>query len=278
MNVVVLATACALVYGAADFFGGLATRRSRLLAVVVLSQVAGLGFIAALAGALPGTPSAGALLWGMAAGIMGAAGLVLFYRALARGTMSVVAPTTATTSAAMPVLFGLLSGERPEALALAGVALALVSVLMVSRAPGGGTVRESTGPLLAALAAGAGFGGFFILLAQAPAEAGIWPLMGARFASITLVALLALATGRTLRPGGGAVPTIVVAGVLDMAANVLYLLAAQRGLLSLVAVLVSLYPATTILLARYVLRERLHPTQTVGVVAALAAVALIAAG
>ncbi|MFI0419334.1 EamA family transporter [Spongiactinospora sp. 9N601] len=278
MTAVVLATACALVYGTADFFGGLATRRSRLLAVVVLSQFSGLVFVAAVLPAMPGSPSLEALLWGMVAGVSGTTGLLLFYRALAAGTMSVVAPTTATTSAAVPVLFGLVSGERPALTALAGVALALAAVLLVSRAPKGAAASAPTGPLLSALAAGAGFGGFFILVAQAPHDAGLWPLAGARTVSIALVVVLALITRRTVRPGPGALPIIAVSGVLDMLANMLYLLAAQRGLLSLVAVLVSLYPATTILLARFVLRERLRRLQMGGVVMALAAVALIATG
>ncbi|PZG53260.1 EamA/RhaT family transporter [Spongiactinospora gelatinilytica] len=278
MTAVVLATACALVYGTADFFGGLATRRSRLLAVVVLSQFSGLVFVAAVLSAMPGSPSVEALLWGMVAGVSGTTGLLLFYRALAAGTMSVVAPTTATTSAAVPVLFGLVSGERPALTALAGVVLALAAVLLVSRAPKGAAASAPTGPLLSALAAGAGFGGFFILVAQAPHDAGLWPLAGARTVSIALVVVLALITRRTVRPGPGALPIIAVSGVLDMLANMLYLLAAQRGLLSLVAVLVSLYPATTILLARFVLRERLRRLQMGGVVMALAAVALIATG
>ncbi|MFI6323847.1 EamA family transporter [Nonomuraea sp. NPDC050556] len=272
---VILATACAVVYGTADFFGGLATRRSKVLSVVALSQVAGLVLVLGLIPILPGSFDERALLWGMAAGVAGAAGLVLFYRALATGTMSVVAPTTAVTSAALPVLFGLLSGERPKAQALVGVVLALASVLLVSR---GGPAEKSgsLGSILAALAAGAGFGGFFILLSQAPDGTGMWPLFGARLASVSIVVVLALVTRRTLRPGGGALHIIVAAGVLDMAANVLYLLAVQEGLLSLVAVLVSLYPASTLLLARYVLGERLHAIQVAGVACALGAVALIA--
>ncbi|WP_336206054.1 DMT family transporter [Nonomuraea sp. LPB2021202275-12-8] len=275
MTAVILATACAVVYGTADFFGGLATRRSRVLAVVALSQVAGLAFILALLPLLPGLFSGGALAWGLGAGLSGAAGLVLFYRALAGGVMSVVAPTTAVTSAALPVMYGLARGERPEPLALVGVVLALGSVLLVSRDPTAGR-GGSMGSTLTALAAGAGFGGFFILLELAPDEAGLWPLVGARFSSIGLVVLLALATRRALRPGTGSLHIILAAGVLDMLANVLYLLAKQQGMLSLVVVLVSLYPATTLLLARQVLGERLHAIQVTGVACALGAVALIA--
>lgn len=276
MSAVVLATACAMVYGTADFFGGLATRRSRVFAVVVLSQLAGLAFVAVLLPVLPGGYSPAALGWGMVAGLAGAAGLILFYWALATGMMSVVAPVTATVSAAFPALFGLASGERPQPATLAGVALALVAVALVSREQSGTATRTTMKPLVAALASGAGFGGFFIFLDQAPVGTGMWPLLGARMASITMVVALALATRRTLRPGRGALPAIVAAGVLDMLANVLYLLAVQRGMLIVVAVLVSLYPASTLLLARYVLGERLRPVQVAGVVGALIAVALIA--
>ncbi|MEV0593938.1 DMT family transporter [Nonomuraea cavernae] len=275
MTAVILATACAVVYGTADFFGGLATRRSRVFAVVALSQLAGLALILALLPLLPGLFSTKALLWGLAAGLAGAAGLVLFYRALATGVMSVVAPTTAVTSAMLPVLFGLAGGERPHPLALTGVVLALGSVLLVSQDPSAAK-GGSAGSVLVALAAGAGFGGFFILLALAPDDAGLWPLVGARLSSVTMVVLLAVVAGRTLKPAAGGLRVIVAAGVLDMLANVLYLLAKAEGLLSLVAVLVSLYPASTLLLARQVLGERLHPIQLTGVACALGAVALIA--
>ncbi|MFB9890688.1 DMT family transporter [Planobispora takensis] len=277
MTAVVLATACALVYGTADFFGGLATRRSQVMAVVVLSQLAGLALVAGLLPFLPGAPTAEGLAWGMAAGVSGGVALVLFYRALATGVMSVVAPVTATTSAALPVLFGLATGERPEPMALGGVVLALLAVVLVSRDSSPAAAVRDRAATLSALAAGAGFGGFFILLSQAPEGGGMWPLFGARLASVLLIAALAVATGRSLRPGAGALGVIVVAGVLDMVANVLFVLAQERGMLTLVGVLVSLYPASTLLLARYVLKERLNAVQATGIGVTLAAVALIAA-
>ncbi|TDD26463.1 DMT family transporter [Nonomuraea diastatica] len=272
---VILAAACAVVYGTADFFGGLATKRTQVLSVVVLSQIAGLALILGLLPLLPGAFTNTALSWGLAAGLSGAGGLVLFYRALATGVMSVVAPTTAVTSAALPVVFGLAIGERPAFWALVGVALALGSVLLVSQDTSGGG-HGSLASVAAALAAGAGFGGFFILLSMAPHESGLWPLVGARLSSVTMVALLAVVTRRALRPRSGSLRIIVAAGVLDMTANVLFLLAQQDGLLSLVAVLVSLYPASTLLLARHVLGERLRAVQVTGVACALGAVALIA--
>jgi drug/metabolite transporter (DMT)-like permease len=276
MTAVLLAATCAVVYGTADFFGGLATRRSRVLAVVMLSQVTGLVFVLPLLPLLPGRPSLGTLAWGMAAGLSGGLGVILFYRALAGGVMSVVAPTTATMSMALPVVVGLAMGERPESIAMGGVVLALAAVILVSRDSESTGGRATLIPILQSLASGVGFAGFFILLKQVPEDAGMWPLFGARLASTTVVAALALATGRTLRPGRGALPAILAAGVLDMVANVLYLLASQRGLLALVAVLVSLYPASTLLLARYVLGERLNGVQATGVGLALGAVALIA--
>lgn len=275
MTAVILATVCAVVYGTADFFGGLASKRSQVLSVVVLSQLAGLALILGMLPLLPGTFSDRALFWGLLAGLSGAAGLALFYRALATGVMSVVAPTTAATSAALPVLYGLATGERPQFWALVGVVLALGSIVLISQGRSAGT-STSLPSVLVALAAGAGFGGFFILLAMAPSEAGLWPLVGARLSSVTAVAVTALLARRTLRPGPGSLHIIVAAGVLDMAANVLYLLAQRQGLLSLVAVLVSLYPASTLLLARQVLGERLRAVQVAGVACALGAVALIA--
>ncbi|MBO3746273.1 DMT family transporter [Streptosporangiaceae bacterium NEAU-GS5] len=276
MTAVALATACALIFGTADFFGGLATRRSRVLAVVVISQLGGLLLVLALLPLLPGRASTAAMLWGMGSGVAGAFGIVLFYRGLAAGTMSVVAPITAVTAMGVPVLFGLASGERPSPTALAGVGLGLLAVFLVSREPGGRAGRATFGPVAGALLSGAGFGGFFVMLKLAPDDAGMWPLVGARIASIALVAGLAFAVRRSLRPTPGSWRVTLAAGVLDMGANVLFLLAAQRGMLSLVAVLVSLYPASTLLLARYVLGERLSTVQVVGVGCALGAIALIA--
>ncbi|RJL32425.1 DMT family transporter [Bailinhaonella thermotolerans] len=276
MTAIVLATACAVVYGTADFFGGMATKRAPVYAVVVVSQIGGVLLLVPLLPLLPGTPDWASLGWGALAGLAGGVALIVFYRALASGVMSIVAPTTAAASAALPVVWGLAAGERPSAGGLAGIALALVAVMLVSREPArpGAAPVKKLGPVLAALAAGAGFGLFFALLPAG--EAGLWPLIGARAGSIALVAAIALGTRNTLRPGPGTLKVIVVAGVLDMAANVFFLMAKQEGLLSIVSVIASLYPASTLMLARYVLGERLHVIQAAGVVLALGAVGLIA--
>lgn len=277
---IVLALASAVVYGASDFLGGLATKTSSAFAVVVWSQFAGLVMLGVAAAAM-GTPlaSSGDLAWGALSGVGGGAGVVLLYRGLSIGRMAIVAPTTAVGAAALPVLAGLVLGERPQALAMVGVGVALLAIVLVSSAPNRGDVQTGRGlpPGLAeAIGSGIGFALFFVSLAQASDTAGLWPLLAARV-SIAVAALAGLATRTTLRPAPGSTRLILAVGVLDMAANLLYLLASRRGLLSLVAVIVSLYPASTVVLARFVLGERLSARQLVGLGAAGAGVALIAA-
>jgi drug/metabolite transporter (DMT)-like permease len=270
----VLAATSALVFGAADFLGGVATRRAPVLAVVAVSQLAGLVVLGAMLPLLDGAPSGADLAWGGTAGLAGGTGLLLFYRALAAGVMSVVAPVTATLAAGVPVLAGLAQGERPGALALTGVAVALLATALVSRGEDAAAPGAPV-PLAGALGAGLAFGAFFVLLDRTAATAGLWPLLPARCASLALIFAAAASTRRTLRPTPRALLATLGAGVLDMTANVLYLLAVQRGLLSLVAVLASLYPVSTLLLARTLLGERLRGVQGAGVAFALAAIVLI---
>lgn len=277
---VVLGLASAVVYGAADFLGGLASKRSSAYAVVVWSQFAGL-LVLATAVLFSGEPSPTAedVAWGAVGGVGGGTGVVLLYRGLAIGRMAIVAPTTAVGAAAIPVVVGLLLGERPAALALVGVVVAIVAIVLVSSAKDGdaAAVRRGLPPGLAeAIGSGLGFALFFVCLANTSGETNLWPLLAARV-SIAVAALAALATRNTVRPAAGSLPRIALVGILDMAANLLYVLASRRGLLSIVAVLVSLYPASTVLLARFVLRERFTGAQVVGLLAAGAGVALIAA-
>lgn len=279
---VALGLAAALVYGSADFLGGLASRRTPAFTVVLLSQLCGFGvLLVALPFVADGAPVPRDLAIGAVAGLAGGGGVALLYRGLAVGTMSVVAPITAVGASVVPVAFGLATGERPGAVALIGVALAVVAVVLVSATPGTREQVESRGPLppgiVEAVVSGLAFGAFFILLDATSADGGLWPLVGAR-TSILVVAVIAVATRTSLRPGPGSLGRIALSGVLDMAANVLYVLATREGLLSLVAVLVSLYPATTVLLARVVLGERLGRVQLLGLGVVAAGVALIALG
>ncbi len=274
---VVLSLASALVYGAADFCGGLAARRASVFAVVALSQLAGLVLLLVLLPFLGGRPTGVALAWGAAAGIAGGTGLGLFYRALGDGVMSVVAPVTALCAAAVPVLVGLLRGERLAVPAAAGIAIAFVAVALVASEGGvpSWEVARRAG-LFPALAAGSAFGVFFVLLAQTRESSGLWPLVGARAASIGLIVSAAAFARRSVRAPKAVLPIVVLTGAADMAANALFLLATREGLLVITGVLASLYPVSTVILAQLVLRERLAGSQLLGVSAATLAVVLIA--
>jgi drug/metabolite transporter (DMT)-like permease len=273
---VVLALASALVYGAADFCGGLATRRAAAFAVVGLSQATGLVALLLVLTVLGGEPTPADLAWGGAAGLAGSAGLVLFYRALAGGVMSVVAPVTALTAAALPVLVGLALGERLAPWAAAGIALALVAVVLVAAEGGLPSLHAAkTAGLLPALAAGVGFGVFFVLLDRTSPESTLWPLLASRSVSVVLVLVLGLAVRASLRIHGRTTMLVVLAGVLDMAANALFLVATQQGQLAITGVLASLYPVSTVVLAQLVLRERLVRVQVAGLATAAVAVVLI---
>jgi drug/metabolite transporter (DMT)-like permease len=274
---VLLALASAVVYGAADFCGGLATRRAGAFAVVALSQLAGLVALGALLPWWGGAPTGTDLAWGAAAGLAGAAGLVLFYGALAEGVMSVVAPVTAVSAAALPVLGGLVLGERIGPWTLTGIGLALVAVVLVAAEDGLGSLRTARpATLLTPLVAGAGFGLFFVLLDRTREAAELSPLVAARAVSVLAVVLLARVASRSLSIPRGALPVVVLVGVADMTANALFLLAAQLGQLAVTGILASLYPVSTVVLAQLVLRERLAATQAAGLAAAGAAVVLIA--
>jgi uncharacterized membrane protein len=274
---VVLALASAVVYGAADFLGGLASRKTSVFGVVALSQLVGLAALLALLPWLGGPVGADDLAWGAAAGLAGAAGLVLFFRTLARGVMSVIAPVTAVTAAAVPVLVGLLGGDRIGPWAAAGIVLALAAVVLVSAEGGLSALRTARPATLApALGAGSAFGLFFVLLDRTSGDSGLTPLVTARLASVGLVVVLALAARQSVRVTRPALPLVAVSGVGDMTANALFLLATQAdGQLAITGVLASLYPVSTVVLAQLLLRERLVGAQMAGLGTAVAAVVLI---
>ena len=283
---VLLGLLVAASYGSADFFGGLSAKRASVSAVVVLSQTLGLPWLAVLVVLAGGEATSKVLVLGACAGAVGGVGLTCLYRGLAIGRMSVVAPITAVGAAVVPVAWGLLRGERPGTPALVGVVLAIVAVGLISRTGDevvdGTHAPDPTGPapyLLLAIVAGVAFGAVFVLLAETGDDAGFWPLVAGRLTSITLLGLGGLGARQSFAlHGRSALLPIAAAGVLDLTANALYLLAARRGLLALVAVLSSLYPASTVLLARVVLKERLLGLQVAGLGLAATGVALIATG
>jgi len=276
--VYLLAIGSAVLYGAADFTGGLTTRHASTIPVVLLSQAAGLILLALIMPLLPhASPARADLVWGAAAGLTGGIGVALLYHALAIGTMAVVAPTTAVCAVAIPVVVSVLLGERPVPLAVAGIALGIVSIVLVSQQPAASSPRRPSG-VGTALASGVAIGLFLLSFAQAGPRAGMWPLLVARTVSVTIFAVMAIAGGRSIRMPARVTALVIVAGVMDMVANALYLLATREGPLSIVVTLSSLYPASTVLLARVVLGERLRPWQVTGVGCALAAVVLIVSG
>jgi drug/metabolite transporter (DMT)-like permease len=347
MTLIMFSLGSAVAYGAADFFGGAASRRTPVRSVLLVSLPIGL-IVLTVAALVGGSAfSLDGMSWGVTGGMAGGGGLIVFYGALARGPMSVVAPVAALVSAVLPVAAGLLRGERPTPSVLIGVAICLVAICLVSLEeprtgrserggePGGrgsragrtgrkrlGLVvpRSARGPVLAALS-GACFGIFFILLREAGHDGGMWALVASRAAGLAVVIVVGLVgwawmrrstrsvqytrsgrPARSTQPAGStssppasaaAVPQIVsrlvradpaalsiavVAGGLDSMANVLYVFATRAGMLSLAAVLTSLYPAITVLLARLVYSERLRTVQRLGVLLALLGVALVSAG
>ncbi|MDE2482673.1 MAG: DMT family transporter [bacterium] len=268
----------AAAYGAADFCGGLASRRTAILAVVVISQFVGLLVLLALRPFVPGHASPSDLGWGALAGLCGAVGIALLYHALAIGKMGVVSPITAVLAAALPLAVGVARGEHLSALQGVGIALALVAIVLISISTEENGTREiATAGVREAILSGIALGGFYIFLAVPHRTAGLDPLASARLASVLLLLAIAVATRTRLRPSAGGAALIVLCGTLDMTANALYVVAAYAGYLSIAAVLTSLYPASTVALARIVLRERLQRSQLAGVALALVGVALIAA-
>ena len=278
---VALALLSAACYGAADFLGGLMSRRASTLAIVLISQAAGLLILAVVLPILPAsTPDRFDIAWGAAAGLAGGTGVALLYRALAIGVMAVVAPTTAVCAVALPVLVAIALGERPSSMTLAGIALAVVAIVLVSRpaeSPQASANRAAAGwlPLGLSLLSGVAIGLFYIALARTGEQAGVWPLIGARAASVTLFGCLAAVSAPSLRLPAPVLLVVVSGGVLDMLANLLYLVAARSGPLAVVVTLSSLYPASTVLLARVVLHEALSRGQWAGILSALVAVGLI---
>jgi drug/metabolite transporter (DMT)-like permease len=274
---VVLALASAVVYGTSDFLGGLASRRTSVFGVVALSQVVGLLALLALLPWLGGPVDGTDLGWGAAAGAAGACGLVVFFRTLARGVMSVIAPVTAVTAAAVPVVVGLFYGDTVGVWAAVGIGLALVAVVLVSAEGGLSALRSARPAALApALLAGSLFGLFFVLLDRTSTDSGLTPLVAARIASVALVVVLALAGRQALRVARPALLLVAVSGIGDMSANALFLLATQAdGQLAVTGVLASLYPVSTVVLAQLVLRERLVGAQVAGLLSAVGAVVLI---
>ena len=279
MTGVLLALSASLIWGFADFGAGVGARRLPVFVVGAITQGAGLvlaGIVVIAVGRA--VPSSTQLAWAAFAGLVGVIGLSAFYRALAVGTMGVVGPITATASV-VPLAYGLARGERPSTLQGIGVGLALLGVIAASleRLPEGGGRRLGIGVGLALLAA-LSFGGALIGLSRAASGGVAWATLTMRIVALPLM----LAAAFAFRPGAPSWPRgwllLVGVGIGDTGATMLYAIASTRGLLSIVAVLSSLYPIVIVTLARVLLKEKVAPPQLAGVAIALTGVALISAG
>lgn len=284
MPAAVLGLLSAVVYGSADFLGGVAARRIGPVRTTAVGAVSGLLLLLLALPFTGGEWSAAALGWGALSGLVGSIAVGLLYACLAIGPMSILSPLTALVSAVVPMAWGLLGGDRFGVVGYVAIGMALVAVVLVGFVPEKGAVRPTARALLMAVGAGAMIGVFLILLDQTPEDSGVVPLIANRAVNgavmWTLVGLLVLGGRRRagghparLEPRGAGIAA--AGGALDASANVLILLGLRLGDLTTMSVLVALYPAGTILLAAVVLRERVAPVQWAGLVLAVAAAALL---
>jgi drug/metabolite transporter (DMT)-like permease len=271
----------AVSYGVSDFVGGVAARRVAALRVMLAAYPVEALVLGVLAFAVGGPIHFGAVFWGCLYGVGQAFGMWAFYAALGSGPISVVAPLAGVLNAAVPVAVGIALGERPGQAASVGVVLAIVAVMLVSReatVEGGSQFRFTPKVAWLTVFAGSAFGLDLVFLHQAPHECKLWPLMFARLAATVVIAALA-ASRRTLRlPRGKSMRLALTIALLDICALVTQLIALQSWLLSLASILISLYPAATVVLAMVILRERVSRWQGIGMVMAMGSVAMIAAG
>jgi drug/metabolite transporter (DMT)-like permease len=272
----IFAVGSAAAWGAGDFSGGLASKRSHPISVTLVSNPFGLILMTSLAlwrGA--SGPSLHDALLGFTAGMCGALGLLAFYQALSSGKMGVVAPITAVVANVISMLFGAFSEGFPSVLQLIGFALAIVGVYVISKPETG--IKVSFADLLPALLAGIAFGVFFILTANFSSGDVSWTLVVARLGTISMVVASALWTRHQFKLERQSLPLVFLAGGMDSLGNLLFALATQMGRLDVGSALSSLYPVTTVVLAMLVLRERLSRSQGVGAVIALVSIPLIVA-
>jgi drug/metabolite transporter (DMT)-like permease len=267
--------ASAATWGAADFIGGLASKRTSPYRVLFLGQLAGLIlFILLAVFTLEHTPSVPDVLWAALSSLLGLGGLIFLYRALASGQMTIAAPVSALFAALIPVLFAFLTEGLPSLITLSGFALAFIAVWLVSQSDGM-NLRFSFSELRLPLISGLFFGLYFITLHQATLTSFFWPIAGARLTGVLALGLLALLTRQPAMPPRNLWGMVILNGILDVSGNAFYALAARTGRLDVAAVLGALYPASTVLLAWTLLKEKISAIQTIGIVCAFAAIILL---
>jgi uncharacterized membrane protein len=282
---IALALLAAIGYGIADFVGGTGARRAPAMSIVFIGQMVGAAAMLIVGLASPGTPTLAHLAWALLAGLGSAAGSIFLLRGLSRGRMAVVAPTSAVGAAVLPVLAGLAGGERLVTLVWIGLVLAFPGIWLVSRqisdaaeAVGSETSSAGRGAFVDGLLGGVGFGVLFVALGQIPKTAGTLPLALNQLTGAFVTVAVATAVQQTWQPSKAAAGWGVTSGVLGVSGSLAFVEASHLADLGVVAVLASLYPAVTVLLARTLLSERLGAGQRLGLVFCSAAVGLIAAG
>ena len=277
MMPVALASTSAVAYGISDYLGGVASRRARALRVVSISYPVSIGLVAVAAVIAGGSPGLVGLGWCLASGVASGVAVWTFYVALSRGPMSVISPITAILAAAGPLAFGLAEGERPGAVAMAGMAIALVATVLASMEGEHGSSehngRLTRQLLLLSVVSGLAFAAFFVLLGQVPSGQGLWPVAASRVGATIILLTAAVAARESFNFSRRLLAVGVVIAVFDAVANGAFYFAAQSGMLSLVSVIAALYPAFTVALAITHGGERLRPVQMAGL--ALAAVAIV---
>ena len=288
--VVLLGLTAAMLYGAGDFLGGMASRRAPVLTVLMLAETAGVIVVLPVASMSPGPARLAGLAWGMSAGIVGGLGVIIFYIGLAAGPMSVVAPVSGLVSTVLPVGVALAEGERPGAAIYAGALLCLVAIVLASSAadsdPAISTSAARAGlpvpgrALGYGIASGTSFGLFFLLIRNAGRSGELWPIASGRIGELAVIVIAAVVLRRSLLPrgaGGRLLLAAAAAGAIDVIANICYVAATRTGMFGLAVVLTSLYPGVTVLLARVVLGERLRWVQRTGLGLAAIGIILVAA-
>ncbi len=273
---IALALLSALAYGVSDFMGGIFAKRTSAWQVAVVGQTSSGVLSLAAAVIIAGSPTGTDLLHGALAGLGGGFGVAFLYRGLSTARMGVVAPISAIGTALIPVMVGLATGDRPSAMALVGVVFAFPAIALISRVVDDNPAHH--GGVIDGVLAGVGFGLLFTFLGQVGDDAGLYPLALSQLTSVLGVVLTATVLGHAWIPRGRKVWGAVVMGPLGATAQGAFLYATHHGLLSIVSVISSLYPASTVLLASVLLREKILRWQAVGLVFAALAVALVAAG
>jgi len=263
----------ALIWGAADFNGGIASKRSNPYGVVTVAHAISLGLLLILV-LLNGeaVPPPKDLLWASGAGICGGVGLLFLYRALAEGRMSVAAPVSGVLAASLPVLVGFFIDENPGVWVLFGFAMALAAVWLIS---GGGQLRVPFAELQQPIIAGIAFGGFFVFFERASQISLLWPLIGVRIVSVASLLGYAILTRQPWLPTKASLVPILLSSILDTLGNASFALSARTGRLDTAAVLSSLYPGGTVLLAWLFLKERISRLQVLGIILALSAIVML---